>query len=125
MLGQRPATAPLRAKAAHFKRVHVGGVDQAPALVHGRVGEQPLHRARPVPGQAILDLLGLLGDVHVDRGAGVDAFDAFEAGGEGVRRDGAQGVWGRCRRAPGAGPRSARASATSLRNPSTESTKRP
>ena len=46
---------------------HVGGVDQAPALVDRGMAEQPLDRPRARPGEAVLDLAHLLGDVDVDR----------------------------------------------------------
>ena len=44
---------------------HVGGVDQAPALVDGRIVEQPFDRPLAGPGETGLDLAHLLGRVDV------------------------------------------------------------
>src|SRR6185312_7163527 len=44
-------------------RIEMRGMDQAPALVHRRMIEQPHDRAPARPGEAILDLLHLFGDV--------------------------------------------------------------
>jgi hypothetical protein len=65
VLGQMPATAPC-ARTLVFVRGHVRGMHQAPALVHRRVVQQPLHRALAAPGHAVIHLLRLLGDVDVD-----------------------------------------------------------
>ena len=56
-----------RGKAVGLGLGHVGRVDQAPAPVDLGVGEQPFDRPRARPGEAVLDLLHLLGDVDVDR----------------------------------------------------------
>ena len=56
VIGHRPATAPLRAMRGRFGIGHVGGVDQAPALVDVGIVEQPLDRPRARPGDAVLDL---------------------------------------------------------------------
>ncbi|MCW0461962.1 hypothetical protein NB717_003030 [Xanthomonas sacchari] len=53
--------------ALHFRGVDMGGVHQAPARIHRRVRQQPLHRALPAPGQAGVDFAGLLGDMDVHR----------------------------------------------------------
>ena len=49
-----------------FRRVHMGRVDEAPSLVKRFVVEQPLHRPRPRPRQAIVNLACLLGDMNMD-----------------------------------------------------------
>ena len=77
MLGQSPATAPLRRQARDLAGVHVGRVDQAPARIDRRVVEQPPHRPRAGGGEAFLHLLRLLGGVDVDRA--VEAGDARAA----------------------------------------------
>jgi len=46
---------------------HMGGVDQAPALVDIGIGQQEFDRTRAGPGETVLDLLNLFGDVDVDR----------------------------------------------------------
>ena len=46
---------------------HVGRVNEAPALIDGRMFEQPLHRPLSRPGEAIFDLAHLLGGVDLDR----------------------------------------------------------
>ena len=48
-------------------RREMRGVNQAPARVDRRMIEQPFDRAPARPGNAILDLLHLFGDVDVDR----------------------------------------------------------
>ena len=57
----------VAARVARFGVVHVGRVDAAPALVDGGVIDQPAHGTRAGPGETVLDLLDLLGDVDVDR----------------------------------------------------------
>ena len=47
----------------------MGGVDEAPAVVHRGVGEEPVDRALAGPGEAVIDFARLLGDVDVDRAA--------------------------------------------------------
>ena len=63
-----------RAGARHAARLvigHVGGVDEAPALIDVGVVEQPFDRPRARPGEAVLDFLDLFG--------GVDAAGEAEA----------------------------------------------
>ena len=67
---------------------HVGGVDQAPAPVDLGIGEQPFDRPRARPGDAVLDLLHLLGDMDVDRAAAGQRRNRAEL----LRRHGAQAV---------------------------------
>ncbi len=50
---------------------HVGRVHEAPARIDRLVAEQPFDRALARPGEAVRDLLGLLGGVDVDRPVGV------------------------------------------------------
>jgi len=66
----------------------VGRVHQAPARIRGLMLEQPLDRAAPAPGEALLDLAGLLGDVQVNDAAARELHD----GGELRRRHRAQAV---------------------------------
>ena len=66
----------------------MGRVDEAPAPVDRSMGEQPLGGALAGPGEAVVDLSGLFGDVDVD-GAG-EIGDAGEVFGG----DGAEGVGG-------------------------------
>ena len=47
---------------------HVRGVDRAPARGDGERIEQEVHRSPAAEGDAVLDLLHLLGDVDVDEG---------------------------------------------------------
>ena len=58
-----------RARCRHVARLfvgHVGGMNQAPAAIDRRVIEQPVHRTFAAPGDAILDLFGLFGDMDMD-----------------------------------------------------------
>ncbi|MCY1237983.1 hypothetical protein D9M72_507010 [compost metagenome] len=43
------------------------GVDCAPALVDGHFVKQPLNRTTATPGEAVVDFLGLFGDMDMDR----------------------------------------------------------
>ena len=45
----------------------MGSVDQAPALVHRGMVEQPVHRSLPGPRERILDFSNLLGDMDMNR----------------------------------------------------------
>ena len=73
-----PATAPLAARRATFRGIHVGRMDQAPAVIDRRVIQQPGDRARTAPGEAVGNLLLLFGDVDVDRPAVRDADGCVE-----------------------------------------------
>ena len=59
---------------AYFARIHMGGVDQAPAPINWRMIKQPAHGALAGPRKAILHLARLFGDMDMDRpfGAGSD-----------------------------------------------------
>ena len=46
---------------------HVGGMDEAPAIVHLGMRKQPFDRPGARPGETVVDLLHLLGDMDVDR----------------------------------------------------------
>jgi hypothetical protein len=50
-----------------FRRRHVRGVDRAPARRHIEAVEQIFDRTAAAPGDAVLDFLGLLGHMNVDR----------------------------------------------------------
>ena len=77
-------------RARIFLGRHMRGMNQAPARIDGRMLEQPLHGALTAPGQAVIDLLGLLGDMDVHRRLGQHGVQACERGLEAVRRHGAQ-----------------------------------
>jgi hypothetical protein len=70
--------------------VHVRRVDQAPARIDRRVIEQPFDRAQAAPLDAVVDFLGLLGDVDVDRCRAVDGFEAGDGVAQPFRRHCAQ-----------------------------------
>ena len=87
--GDRAASAPASRVSPS---IHVGRVDEAPVLVDARMVEEPPHRPRARPGDAVLDFLDLLGDVDVDRtvaGQGRRQFGKFARGhgAQAVRRD--------------------------------------
>ena len=50
-----------------LRAIGIGGVNQAPALIHVDTVEQPFYRPLPAPGDAFLHLAGLLGDVNMNR----------------------------------------------------------
>ena len=77
-------------RARIFLGRHMRGMNQAPARIDGRMLEQPLHGALATPGQAVVHLLGLLGDMDVHRRLGQHGVQACERGLEAVRRHGAQ-----------------------------------
>jgi hypothetical protein len=79
-------------RACIFLGRHVRGMDQAPARIDGRMLEQPLHGALTAPGQAVIHLLGLLGDMDVHDRLGQHGMQACERGLQAVRRHGAQRV---------------------------------
>ena len=68
VIGHSPATAPRRGDAARSRRavMWVAWIRHQRAST-ASVVEQPLDRPRAGPGEAVLDLLHLLGDVDVDR----------------------------------------------------------
>ncbi|MNK88563.1 hypothetical protein D3C87_1085280 [compost metagenome] len=72
------------------------GVDQAPARIDRRVVEQPLHRPHAAPGQAVIHLLLLFGDVDMHRRGGVHRVQPGHGAGQALRRHRAQ----RMRRQP-------------------------
>ena len=86
--GARPITAPRRA-ASSRSAVEMGGVHEAPARPPAR-DRATIARALAAPGEAVFDLLHLLGDVDVDGRAGVDRADAVEQILQCRRRHGAQ-----------------------------------
>ena len=79
---------------------HVRGVHQAPALVHGRMVQQPLHGALAAPGDAVIHLLRLLGNVDVDGRLGVQRCEALHRSGQAVGWHGAQRVRGQAQNSP-------------------------
>ena len=88
-LGDRaePGHRAARGEPARLVVGHVRRVDQAPAPVDLGVVEQPFDRPRARPGEAVLDLLHLLGDVHVDRPvAGAGRATAASSSGVTARR---------------------------------------
>ena len=74
-------------------RRHVRGMHQAPAGVHAGMLQQPLHGALAAPGQAVVHLLGLLCDVDVNGGLGIDGGEALHGSSQAVGRHGTQRVW--------------------------------
>ena len=52
--------------ALHLAVGHVRGMNQAPALVHCGMFEQPLHRSASRPSDAVVNFFGLLSDMDVD-----------------------------------------------------------
>jgi hypothetical protein len=52
--------------ALHLAVGDVSGMNQAPALVHCSMFEQPLHRSASRPSNTIFNFLGLLSDMDVD-----------------------------------------------------------
>ena len=79
---------------------HVRGVHQAPALVHGRMVQQPLHGALAAPGNAVIHLLRLLGNVDVDGRLGVQRCEALHRSRQAVWRHGAQRMRGQAQNGP-------------------------
>lgn len=67
-LGYRtqPNDGTTRGDALHLAVGDVCGMNQAPALVHCGMFEQPLHRSASGPGNAVVDFLGLLSNVDMD-----------------------------------------------------------
>ena len=65
--GRGPRRRRVAASARGLVRRHVRRVDQAPALVDRQLVEQAVDRAPARPGDAVLDLADLFGDVDVDR----------------------------------------------------------
>ena len=98
VIGHRPATAPLRGQRGGLGLGHVGGVDQAPARRRPAAWSSSHSTGRaPRPGEAVLDLLHLLGDVDVDRAvrppaAATAAQLVRRHGAQAVRRDADHGV---------------------------------
>ena len=66
----------------------MGGVDEAPASVEIGVLQQPFDRPSTGPGQAVVHLAHLLGDVNMDRPVAGERHER----GQLLRRDGAQAV---------------------------------
>ena len=78
-------------------RLHVGRVHERPALAYGHVVEEPAHRARVGPSEAVAHLALLLGGMDVDRGAGIEAIEGTYGFRERCRRHGAQRVRGQAK----------------------------
>src|SRR5205814_4349377 len=72
--------------------VHVGRMHEAPGRVDRRVVEEPLHGPGARPGEALLDLESLLGDVNVDACGGVERAQRRGRSGECLWRYGAERV---------------------------------
>jgi hypothetical protein len=70
-------------------------VDDAPAFAERAVAQQPLDGAEFRPREAVVDFLGLLGGVDVDRGRPVDAVETVDEPAQRLRRYGAKRM--RCR----------------------------
>ena len=68
----------------------LGGVYQAPARIHRRMVQQPFDRPLAAPGQAGIDLAGLLGDVDVHRCGVVDGVEPGQRFAQGIGRHGPQ-----------------------------------
>ncbi len=83
--------------AGKFGFIGVGGVDEAPVFRDRRMAEQKFDGALAGPGEAFLDLGGLLGDVDVQRALTREGCELCEL----LRRYGAQGM----RRDAGGGKR--------------------
>ena len=96
MIGHRPATAPLAAIPLTSCASRCVAWIEAPALIDRRMIEQPCDRALARPGEAILDLLHLLGDVDMDRPLAGHRDDIAQALGrhraQAVRRDADDGI---------------------------------
>ncbi len=85
VVGHRPATAPVADARRVSSAAHVGGVHEAPALIHRRVIEQPLDGPLPAPRQAFVHFALLFGHVDVDRRRRVLAVEAREGLAQRVR----------------------------------------
>ncbi len=81
---------PARRHASRLVLTHVRCVDQTPASVNSGVVEKPFDGPCTRPGDAILDLAHLLGDMDVDRTVGRE----FDKGLQLPRRDRTQAVRG-------------------------------
>ncbi len=76
-------------KRCDLRRGRMGRMDQAPALIDGRMFEQPLDRPPARPGDAFLDFPDLFGGVDMHR----PAFGQLHDRRQFVRRHRAQTVW--------------------------------
>ena len=95
--GAEPGGRAALSQAANFVFCHVGGVDQSPARINRGVIQQPLHRPRAGPGEAILNLFCLLGRMNVDRPADAHGGQRREF----LGRDGPETVRGDAERGAG------------------------
>ncbi len=107
-LGDRaePGDGPAGDHAVEFGLGDVRGMHQAPAPVDRQTIEQQLDRSPAAPGQAVVDFLGLLGDVDVDRPTGSqrkDRSDFRRCGGAQAVRGNAQDRIGKRRHGAPAG----------------------
>ncbi len=67
-------------------------MDETPARIHGHVVQQPLHGPLATPGDAVMNLLRLFGNVDMHRRAGSDGVQALQCRVQAVGRHGAQGM---------------------------------